>query len=143
MKPTVLPRKEAARSASRAWAACRSLLGSSTRIVMAFVLCALAPLSPIRSCLRRCAIDAGANGRRHGLGLASHPRRDDGTESAGGTARGDDEQMIGRLQRGMNPVGAITHNRPLADGGPIAAAHAGALIEEFADVPFRPARSLN
>src|SRR4029453_19464315 len=43
----------------------------------------------------------------------------------------------------MDPVGAVAHDRTLADGGPIAPAHAGALIEEFADVALLPTCSLN
>src|SRR4029077_6622702 len=109
---------------------------------MALPMC-LGPISPSQSCVRRRAIDASADRCRHGFGFAAHPRRDDGAEAASGAAGSDNEQMVGRLQRGMDPVGAVAHDGTLADAGPIAPAHAGAFIEEFADVALLPTCSLN
>src|SRR5262245_11788553 len=130
MTPTLLPRSEIGLGASCTPAACDSLVGSKTRMLIASVL-------------RWLAVDAGADRGGHRLGLAAHPRRNDGAEAAGRAAGGNDQQMIGRLQRGVTFLGAVAHDRALADRSPIAAADAGALIEKFGDVALTPARSLD
>src|SRR5262249_51829608 len=90
----------------------------------------------------RLTIDAGADSGRHSLGLAAHPRWNDRAEPAGRTAGRDHEQMVRRVERGMNFVGPVAHDRALADVSPFAAANTGALVDEFRNVTLGPARRL-
>src|ERR1700733_4297427 len=92
---------------------------------------------------RWLAVDAGADRRRHGFGLAAEPRRDDGAKTAGRAAGRDDEQIVRRRERGVNRFAAIAHHRAFADVGPFGAADAGALVDEFGDVALGPAGVLD
>src|SRR5215472_1219549 len=89
------------------------------------------------------AIDAGPDRCRYRLGLAAHPRRNDRAEATGRASRSHDQEMIRRPQRGVDTLAAVAHDRALADVGPFAAAHAGALVQELCDVSLGPARALD
>src|SRR6266436_718010 len=98
---------------------------------------------PLVLALWRLAIDAGADRCRHRLGLAAHPRRNDGAEAAGRASRGHDQQMIRRFAGGVDTLAAVAHDRALTYLGPVGAAHTRALVQEVGDVSLGPARTLD
>src|SRR5713226_3196862 len=137
MKPTVLPWSDDGRSAGCPPAASLSFVGSNTRSIMR---CAPARAP---STFWRLAIDTCTDGCRYGLGPAAHPWRNDGAEAAGRAARGHDQEMIRRVERGMDTLAAVAHDRTLSHVGPLHAADARALVQELGDVPLAPAGALD
>src|ERR1700694_1821935 len=99
----VAPSSDGSAGASASGSRSGSSLGSSTRIVMSFSSVLL--------------FDWHGHRERF-LGV---PGRDDGAESAGRAAGGDDQQVVGRPERGVDVVTLAAHDDAFADAPPVLA----------------------
>src|SRR5580704_15938219 len=106
MKPTVLPLSVSRRGAGRPTGGAVPGVGSRTRKVMTLLLL-----------LGRLAVDAHADRQGDRMALVAEPGRYHRAEAAGRTARGDDQQLVGRFHRGVDAVTAVAHDGAFADIG--------------------------
>src|SRR5205823_5250096 len=96
-----------------------------------------------RNLRRRLAIDANTDRRGHRAGLAAHPGRDHRAKTAGRSTRSHHQKIVGRAERTVDLFGAVAHDGAFADRGPISPLYPRALEQEFGDVAFAPAGTLD
>src|SRR5262249_59241828 len=101
------------------------------------------PRAEICSASGRFALNASTDGHGDGSCPVAGPRGNDGAKATRWTARGNNEEIVGRLQGRIDLVAAVAHHRALAHVGPFRAAHTRALVDEVGDVALGPAGRLN
>src|ERR1700722_18403290 len=89
--------------------------------------------------LRRLTVNTGADCHRHCPALVPQPRRNDRAKASRGSAGGDDQQMVRRLERRIDTVAPVAHHRALPDIRPLAPWYPSPLMDERRNVGLAPA----